>query len=441
MKSTRNTIAILIVSSLASGCSNVAPISEEMIYEKAAEISAEQSKLDEADVALLGSYKLALKKVSNDHPRIKSAISAANQAAQAVTVSSAAQKPQANATGRIGKYDEGNGWSNGATLGVDVTQLLYDGGATRSEMNAAQVAKVQADLNVIVTRNQVLQRAISTWVEVWSLQERINQMKLRLEEAQPLISRIKKMAETGLADRTIIEKADKSLLDVKLEQQRLEAALSETTGEFETYFGKLRSHLVSPNNLINSKFLEQSLGKWENSQQLKVQALDIAIAEYNLSVAEADLKPQFFGSVGSTAPLSGENPVKSIGLTMKYTFGDGGRRKARIASAKERLLDAKSNLEMAITAKKGSALSYKLSYADIHTGIALVEQQIKVLKQSRDTARSQIASAQSNLNTLLETEIDLYRAEDRLLSLKAEKLKLEAQILELNGMLYEKIKN
>jgi len=100
---------------------------------------------------------------------------------------------------------------------------------------------------------------------------------------------------------------------------------------------------------------------------------------------------------------------------------------------------AQSDLENVLNQNKSAALSAKLTYADINAGIALVEEQIVVLKQSRDTARSQIASAQSNLNTLLETEIDLYRAEDRLLSMRAEKMKLEARILQLSGALAKHI--
>lgn len=432
---------LTIVAGIAAGCSGQNPVSDQVLSDKVLSISQEITSTTTApSKASLSSFKTALKTVKISHPRIRAAETQAKRAAAAVDERASGTKPQASITGRAGQYDDGNGWSDAAAVGVDVSQLIYDGGATQAGMNAAQAAKVKARFAAETTRNQVVESAASAWIDVWSLQERIEQMNLRLNEAQPLINRIKKMAETGLADRTIIEKADKSLLDVKIERQRLETALSEASGKFESYFGRKPLQLAAPSRLASEKDINRSLNSWKKSPQIAVSATEIIIADYELAIAKAELKPQIMGNLGSTAPLSSDNPVQSVGVMVKYTFGDGGRRKARIASAQERQLAAKEDLEAVIQDIEGAVLAAKLTYKDVQTGIDLVQQQIKVLKQSRDTARSQIASAQSNLNTLLETEIDLYRAEDRLLSLKAEKMKMETKILQLSGILAEQVR-
>ena len=431
---------LTIVAGIAAGCSGQNPVSEQVLSNKALSIAQEIPSTTAAPSKVsLSSFKAALKTVATSHPRIRAAETQARRAAAAVDERASGTKPQASITGRAGQYDEGNGWSNAAALGVDVSQLIYDGGATQAGMNAAQAAKVKARFAAETTRNQVVESAASTWIDVWSLQERIKQMNLRLDEAKPLITRIKKMAETGLADRTIIEKADKSILDVKIERQRLETALSEASGKFESYFGRQPIKLAAPSVLASEKIIATSLNSWKKSPQVSVSASEVIIADYELAAAKADLKPQIMGNLGSTAPLSSDSPVQSVGMIVKYTFSDGGRRKARIASAQERQRVAKEDLEAAIQDLEGAVLTAKLTYTDVQKSIDLVQQQINVLKQSSDTARSQIASAQSNLNTLLETEIDLYRAEDRLLSLKAEKLKIETKILQLSGMLAEQL--
>lgn len=431
---------LTIVAGITAGCAGQNPISAAALSEQALSISQEHtSTAATASMVPLNSFRTALKTVATSHPRVRSADTQAKRAVAAVNERAAGTKPQASITGRAGQYDDGNGWNDAAALGIDVSQLIYDGGATKASMDAAQAAMVKARFAAESTRNQVVESAASTWIEVWSLQERIKQMNLRLDEAKPLITRIKKMAETGLADRTIIEKADKSILDVKIERQRLETALSEASGKFESYFGRQPLKLAAPSVLATEKIISTSLNSWKNSPQIAVSATEVIIADYELAIAKADLKPQIMGNLGSTAPLSSDNPVQSVGLVVKYTFGDGGRRKARISSAQERQQAAKEDLEAAIQDLEGAVLAAKLSYTDVQKGIDLVQQQIKVLQQSRDTARSQIASAQSNLNTLLETEIDLYRAEDRLLSLKAEKMKLEAKMLQLGGILAEQV--
>lgn len=442
MRNVAKLAVLTIVAGISAGCAKQYPISAEALSNQVLSIAQQPTATTTtASKVPLNSFRTALKTVAASHPRIKSADTQAKRAAAAVNERAAGTKPQASITGRAGQYDEGNGWNDAAAIGIDVSQLIYDGGATKASMDAAQAAMVKARFAAEATRNQVIEGSASTWIDVWYLQERIKQMNLRLDEAKPLITRIKKMAETGLADRTIIEKADKSILDVKIERQRLETALSEASGKFQSYFGRQPLKLAAPSVLASEKIIATSLKSWKKSPQIAVSAAEVIIADYELAIAKADLKPQIMGNLGSTAPLSSDNPVQSVGVVVKYTFGDGGRRKSRIESAQDRQRAAKDDLEATIQDLEGAVSTAKLTYTDIQKGIDLVQQQIAVLKQSRETARSQIASAQSNLNTLLETEIDLYRAEDRLLSLKAEKMKLEAKILQLAGVLAEQVKN
>ena len=428
-------IALITLSSGLVGCADTSPVSETVILEKTAELtSAGNDKVSPASISLK-SFSSALKQLAAEHPKIVALEAQSRRAAATVSERVAAFKPQVGLTGRAGQYDDGSGWTNGATVGLDVSQLIYDGGAAKAGMDAAQTAKIQADLTLDASRDEILSGASSAWIDVWYLEERARRMEARLEEATPLINRIKKMAETGLADRTIIEKADKSVLDVKLEIQRLDSAQSEATGRFVSYFGSAPKGLAPPKSLANASELNAAVSNWREASQLKATAARVLSANYELKIAEADLKPKVVANAGSTAPLSSDAPVKSIGLMVTYSFGDGGRRKSRIQAAQAGQAAAEADLKLQVTQTESAAFATKLSYADVISGITLVKEQIVILSQSRETARSQIASAQSNLNTLLETEIDLYRAEDRLLALEAEKLKLELKMLQIGGKL------
>jgi adhesin transport system outer membrane protein len=428
-------IAFVVLAGGLSGCADTKPVPEATILEKAAELTVPEA-LKPADSAVsLKSYASALNQVSEKHPRVVALAAQSRRAAGALGERASAFKPQVGLTGRAGQYDDGTGWTNGATVGLDISQLIYDGGAAKAGMDAAQTAKIQADLTLVATREEVLNSAGAAWIDVWFLEERARRMKARLDEASPLINRIKKMAETGLADRTIIEKADKSVLDVRLEIQRLESSRSEAAGRFSAYFGTTPKNLTAPKSLVSSAEAQSAADNWRESAQLKASASRVLTANFELQLAEADLKPKIVANAGSTAPLSSDAPVKSIGLMVTYNFSDGGRRKSRIESAKASVAAAEADLELQMTQSEAAAFAANLSYADVTTGITLVKEQIAVLSQSRETARSQIASAQSNLNTLLETEIDLYRAEDRLLALESEKLKLELRMLQIGGKL------
>ena len=69
----------------------------------------------------------------------------------------------------------------------------------------------------------------------------------------------------------------------------------------------------------------------------------------------------------------------------------------------------------------------------------LVAQKIKLTKSEAETARSQIATGQANLQQLISAEIENYRACDQQIQMQAEKLTLLLTVAGRTGYLTEVI--
>jgi uncharacterized protein YpmS len=69
----------------------------------------------------------------------------------------------------------------------------------------------------------------------------------------------------------------------------------------------------------------------------------------------------------------------------------------------------------------------------------LIQEKILLSKDEAKTARSQLTTGQADLRKLIDAKLENYRAEDRLISMQAEKLTLELLIAAKSGALSELI--
>jgi adhesin transport system outer membrane protein len=125
---------------------------------------------------------------------------------------------------------------------------------------------------------------------------------------------------------------------------------------------------------------------------------------------------------GVRTPLEDdESTDMMLGLSLEYSFNDGGRRKmqleaaeARVAASDAQLSDAQRVLEAELQA----ALKQLVS---IERTVPLLAEKLRLSRSEAETSRSQMQTGQSNLRQLVEAEIEIYRAEDQQVAVQAER--------------------
>jgi outer membrane protein TolC len=243
-----------------------------------------------------------------------------------------------------------------------------------------------------------------------------------------------------MVDRASLTSAERQLLDVQLEEERLEAQLAEAESRFRRFFGVHPNGVGLPPAIFTLDELRARASSWREAPELIGTAAEIVALRSDLEAAKAEFKPNVRLRTGASSPiLESDNTSVSAGVFLEYQLGDGGRRAAQvdaaedaIAAAEARFEAIKSDLETASEA----ALEQYISISDL---IRVVRQQIEALDEERQTLTSQLTSGQSSIQQLVEVEILAYRARARRIGLLAQRRALELEIASRQGALLERL--
>jgi outer membrane protein TolC len=333
-----------------------------------------------------------------------------------------------------------NDTTAGAAVGINVTQLVYDGGEANANVALATARAYAAQQQRIVVSNDIALQAAQAWIDVWRVQSRIGLLDERTEGMDLLISQMERAASNGMVDRAALDGARRQIVGIKLEKTRLLAELSDAELRFERYFGGVAGKLRMPEAIVDQDEVLATAKDWQNTPFLKRSAANIFIAKQQVVITQAAFGPRARLRAGVTSPMDDDDSTDtSVGLAIEYTFGDGGRREADLAAAKSRLEAAEAQLhdeKQMLKAEMAAAVSQLNS---LGLSMPLLQKQIDLSRSEAQIARSQLATGQSNLRQLIEAEVDSYRAEDSKITMRAQKLSLQLTIAGRTGKLVERI--
>lgn len=326
--------------------------------------------------------------------------------------------------------------TTGIAGGVTASQLIYDGGESVANINTASAQAVGAQLDRIIIGNELALEAARAWIDLWQFEKKLDLLKARSMEMETVVSQIKRMASNGMIDRAALDSVLRKIVNISLEQARLQSDLGQAQVRFARFFHQEPTGLEMPTDLISTFDARAQAGAWREAPNLQRSAVELIVAQNSVLAAKAAFKPKAKLQTGVTSPMQhGESTDVSLGVALEYTLGDGGKRnaqldaaEARLASARDGLLDAQRSLKAEMDATVQQLDAIELS-------MPLLERQITLSASGAKTAKSQLATGQANLNQVIEAKIEQYRAEDRKITAHAEKVIMQFVIASRAGLL------
>jgi adhesin transport system outer membrane protein len=356
-----------------------------------------------------------------------------------VGVVASARRPQITGNANIGGISE-TGTNTDTTTGVagsvNLSQLVYDGGASASAMNRSTALALSAQAGRVAQGNEIALSAAQAWIDVWQYSERLRLMRARTLEMDTLMEQLERMASNGMMDKASLENAQRQIVDIKLEESRLIAGQAEAQVLFQRFFNAKPTQVPQPSELVSAAQARSLAQDWQTAPGLQRQAAELVAAQAAVGEAQSAFKPnvRLQASVGS--PLdSAESNSLTVGLSLEYSFNDGGRRRrqlevaeARVAATDSQLTDAQRGLEAEL-----KAANTQLSSIDRSS--PLLAEKLRLGRSEAETSRSQMLTGQSNLRQLVEAEIEIYRAQDQQMAMHAERQTLLLTIASRTGAL------
>lgn len=387
----------------------------------------------------------ALRQAVEANEAYRAALSMEQEMMSRIGVAESVRRPQITGSSTLGGMREQGGTqpdetTTGVAAGVNLSQLVYDGGESTANVNRATAEALGARAERTVRGNELALEAARAWIDVWQFETRLGLLRERTAEMDTVVAQIERMASNGMLDRAALDSARRQIVDITLEETRLQADREQARVRFARFFNQDPMAVSQPEELVSLADARIEAEAWQRAPALQRSAAELVIARNAVAGAEAAFKPRVRLQAGLNSPMQrGESTDSSIGFVVEYTFGDGGRRKAQLEAAKSRVTTVETQLADARRTLEAELAAALEQLDAIERSMPLVEEQIALSATEADTARSQLATGQSDLRQVIEAKVQNYRAEDRQILMSAEKLALLLTISSRTGALGQRI--
>lgn len=417
----------------------------QQIATKLGETAVSTSEVSRNAVNLEAGFGPAILQAVEADEGYRAALARQVEAFSNIGVASSVRRPQLSSNAMIGGVWETGGTqpnktSRGVTGGVNISQIIYDGGQSAAAVNQATAEALLIEAERKIRSNEIALEAANAWIDVWQFGERLRLLRSRSSEVHSMIVQMERMADNGFVDRLALDGAKRKIIDIKMEETNLQADLGEAEVRFVRFFHYLPSRLAAPHGLVTPSQARVAASEWQQSPRLERSAYELLIARSAVVSAEAAFSPRARLQAGFSSPVdNSESSSTSVGLVLEYQFSDGGRRKSQLASANASVEAAEAQLTVAQDILR-SKLDVALDRLEaIGKSMPLVDEQVRLSALEVETLRSQLSTGQSNLRQLVEAEIENYRARDRQIEMQASQEILLLNILALTGSLSREI--
>lgn len=389
------------------------------------------------------SFDAVLLQAVEVHESYIAARSLEREAQARIGVASSVRRPQLTANAGVGTSHEtgsGDKTTSGLAGGLNVSQLVFDGGESAAAVNRATAEALGARAERVARANEVALQAARAWIDLWQYDERLRLLRTRTSAMSGLVSQIERMATNGMLDRAILDNARRQIVDITLEDTRLQSDLADARVRFRRYFGQDPERIVQPAEIVSLSEAQAHAAAWRNAPVLQSSAATVIAAQNAVAEAESAFLPRASLQAGLRSPISRDHSTEfSVRLGVEYKFGDGGRRQHQLESAQAQVEARSAQLRDAQTMLEGELQSALIRLAGIERAMPLLVQKLRLSQSEAETTRAQIATGQSNLRQLVEAEVERYRARDQHIAMQAEKWLLQLTIAARTGALATRI--
>lgn len=380
----------------------------------------------DADPLPFAQFEAALLVAVSQNELYRAALAAETAAKAQVDVASSGTRPQISSSlnaGLIQDASSNNGdVEKGAIAGVNLSQLIYDGGETTANVNRANAEVLIAEADRMVRGNDVASRASQAWVDVWKHQSRAELLASRLTKLNELVGQIERMAANGMVDRSVVDSATRERLEFEMVDLNIQADLQDAELRFARLFNTSPARLRLPENVVTATDIRAAVGAPRQAPELQLSAAELIVARSAVARAEAGFEPRIRLQAGLRSPVDQQDDANgSLGLVVEYVIGDGGRRQSQLESATAQM----QRSEAQFTASKQAfetEMNISVARLDaIERSLPVVTQREALAAERIETLQSQLATGQTGLSQLIDAEIQLYRVRDQLVTMRAER--------------------
>lgn len=298
--------------------------------------------------------------------------------------------------------------------GLTLSQMIYDGFATRSEVERQQARQTSATRKVDGTSQQIGLRAVEAYLNVLRRTELLDLARANLSVHERTYNQIKIRSEGGIGRKADLDQAQARLSLTQANVAAAEANLREANIAYNRVVGVMPSNLVKPELVNAPENLDEALNvSLENNPILRSALADIEAAKAQNRAAESLYKPRLHLEMGTNFnnDIDGvhyKNNDAYAMLRMRYNLFNGGADAAKIA---ETTIQVQEATEVFHRTQRQVEESLRLSWNAMVTAqdrLPKLKATKEAAERTRDGYAQQFNLGQRTLLDLLDSENELY---------------------------------
>lgn len=299
--------------------------------------------------------------------------------------------------------------------GLTLSQMLYDGSATTSEVNRQKSRQNSAAHKVMGTSEQIGLKAIESYLDVLRREELLNLAQINLAAHDKTYSQIKLRSDAGIGRKADLEQAQSRLSLSQANVAAAEANLREANITYNKIIGSMPSGLTKPQPIDNLPANVDDALKiaLENHPILRSAMADIDATQAQHSAAESLLKPRVNLELGTdfNHNIDGIKYKSNDWYAMvrlRYNLFHGGADKARVSETSALIQQA---IETMHRTQRQVEESLRLSWNSMITAqdrMPKLKATVDAAERTRDAYTKQFSIGQRTLLDLLDSENELY---------------------------------
>jgi adhesin transport system outer membrane protein len=303
---------------------------------------------------------------------------------------------------------------------LSLTQMLFDGFATASEVARQQARTESADHKLAATSEQTALKAVEAFLEVLRLSEILNLTKENLLAHQRTFDQIKVRVTGGMARKSDLDQIDARMALAGSNLTAAEANLDVAAINYKLVVGAMPGELAKPKSpgdeLMPGTPDEATYFAIQNSRFLKSADADVAAAKAQHQSSKSGLYPRLDLEMGRSDSFTA-NGVDSqkdltnyVMLRMRYNIFRGGADTGRVSETRHQSREAQ---EVRNRAERQIEQSVRLAWSAHRAARDRLPNLRKHAESSfltREAYTKQFSLGQRTLLDLLDTENEYFTA-------------------------------
>lgn len=298
--------------------------------------------------------------------------------------------------------------------GLTLSQLLYDGSATSSEVERQKSRLSSASRKVMGTSEQIGLKAIEAYLDVLRREELLKLAQANLAVHDKTFGQIKIRSEGGIGRKADLDQAQARFSLSHANVASAEANLREANIAYNRVVGVMPDALVKPALVEAPASVDDALKEaLENNPIMRSAMADIEATRAQKNAAESLYKPRVNLELGTTwnnnsDGIDYKNNDAYAMVRMRYNLFNGWADKARISEAGIQTQEA---IEVLNRTQRQVEESLRLSWNSLLTAqdrMPKLKATAEAAERTRDGYAQQFNIGQRTLLDLLDSENELF---------------------------------